>query len=260
MFFHRRPLIVKCGTEFLYAAELTHEAIWPYAAQNAFDRVAAQTVLVERSGVSVAIISSGAVREGQQKLSSRIVPAQFSKEEYAGIGAPYLYKRWGDAFEKYRQEVAQILVTATNLNHDGERQSVVRAIVEYQTRGVMPIINENDVVADTEQRIGDNDRLARMIAELICADAVLFLTNAGGVYEKDPAYDPYTRRYREIDARTALCDSRISNGMYKKLLEAVQCFAMGMRVAIAGEDSDVIRRFAAGEPVGTMIGDSVQFY
>lgn len=260
MFFDSRPLIVKCGTEFLYAAELAREAVWPYAVQNAFDRVAAQVAFVEKSGVPVVIISSGAIKEGQQRLSYRTVPVRFTSKEYAGIGTPHLYKRWSDTFGKHCKSVAQILVTAANLSCDGERQSIARAIAAYHINGVIPIVNENDVVADAEQRIGDNDRLARIIAELVQADAVLFLTLSGGVYEEDPVYNSGARQYKEIDARMALTDWRLTNGIAIKLLEAVQCFAMGMRVAIAGAEEEAILKFAAGEPVGTMISDSIRFY
>lgn len=260
MLFHRRPLIVKCGTEFLYAAGVTSEAEWPHVPQSAFDRVAAEVTFVERSGAPIIIISSGAAKEGKQQLLSQTVPARFSAKEYAGIGAPHLYRRWSDAFGRYRKNVAQVLVTAANIDHDGERRNIGYAIAAYHSSGVLPIINENDVVADTEQSIGDNDRLARIIAELVCADAVLFLTRSGGVYDENPACNPRACRYKEIDARTALTNPWFSGGIARKLLEAVQCFAMGMRVAIAGTEGDTIQRFAAGEPVGTVIGNSVQFY
>lgn len=261
MVLYRRPIVIKCGTECLYAAKITSETEWPYAPQNAFDRTAVQIVKVQKSGVPVVIVSSGAKKEGKQRfLPTLSTSVRLSGKEYAGIGAPHLYKRWSDAFEKYKKSVAQILVTDANLSTDGEQRSVAVTIASYQKNGVIPIVNENDVVADAERCIGDNDRLARMIAELICADAVLFLTHSGGVYEESPTHNPYARQYKEIDARTALTDSRLSDGMYRKLYEAVQCFAMGMRVGIAGIDDDTIQRFAAGEPVGTMIGNVVQFY
>ena len=257
---HRYPVVVKCGTEFLYATKLTSGTTRPYGAHDAFDRVASESVFTQKSGTPVVIVSSGAAKEGRQRSADRLFPMRLSGKEYAGIGLPHLYGRWSHAFAKYDKNVGQILVTSANLAHGGERRSIARAIAAYHVNGVIPIINENDVIASAEQKIGDNDRLARMIAELIRADAVLFLTRVGGVYERDPAYDSRARRYKEIDARTALTNAWLTHGMAVKLLEAVQCFAMGMRVAIAGIDGDTIRRFAAGESVGTMIGDSLQFY
>lgn len=260
-FYYRRPLIVKCGTAFLYAANITHESTWPYAAQDAFDRVAAQVTPTERSGVPIMIVSSGAVKEGQRRFVSAVsAPGRLSREVYAGIGAPHLYKRWSYAFELQGRSVAQVLVTVANLNHNGERRSIASAIATCHVNGIIPIINENDIVADAEQSIGDNDRLARMIAELVYAGAVLFLTHRGGVYERNPACNPHVRQYREIDAREALTNPYLTDGIATKLFEAVQCFAMGMRVAIAGAESDTIRKFAAGEAVGTIIGNAVQFY
>lgn len=258
MLFHRRPIIVKCGTECLYSAKVITDGAWPYAPQNAFDHIAQQTLLVrENLRVPVVLVSSGAVREGERMS---LAVCQRPKRISAGVGVSYLYQKWSDAFERRHRNVAQILVTAGNLSDSGERRSIATTIATCHESGVMPVINENDIIADSEHCIGDNDILARMIAELVCADAVLFLAYVGGVYEDDPIRNPRAMQYAEIDARTALTNPWLTQGMASKLLEAVQCFAMGMRVAIAGVEGDTIRRFAAGEPVGTMIGNSVRFY
>lgn len=256
MIFHRRPIVVKCGTECLYSTKMITDGAWPYAPQNAFDRIAQQALLIYKRGVPVVLVSSGAVREGERMS---LAVCQRPKRISAGVGVSYLYQKWGDAFERRHKNVAQILVTAGNLGNGGERRSIAATIATCHESGVMPVINENDIIADSEHCIGDNDTLARMIAELVCADAVLFLTHAGGVYEEDPRRNPCARRYAEIDPRTALTNPWLTGGIAKKMTEAVLCFAAGMRVAIAGVENDTILRFAAGESVGTMIGDAVRF-
>lgn len=258
MAFDHCPIIVKCGTELLYAAKTVSTGEWPYAPQNAFDCIAGQTLLALANRIPMIIVSSGAVREGQYAFLS--FPRLPPKNLYAGIGAPYLYQRWSDAFERRGKNIAQILVTTTNLQNAGERKSIAAAIAACHQNSIMPIINENDMIADREHCIGDNDRLAKIIAELTYADAVLFLTHVGGVYEDDPLHNPRARQYAEIDARMALTNPWLTRGMASKLLEAVQCFAMGMRVSIAGVNGDTISKFVAGEPVGTMIGNSIKFY
>ena len=111
----------------------------------------------------------------------------------------------------------------------------------------------------------DNDILAASIAELTQPkpDAVIFLTKVGGVYEDDPVQSPHAHRYREMNVDVArvlgtaiATRSRFRGGMGQKLLQAIRCVEMGMRVGIAGPENDNILRFAASESVGTIIRSS----
>ena len=87
MSFLRRPIIVKCGTEALYATPMATSEAWPYAAQDAFGQVAAQVAFVEKSGVPVVIVSSGAVREEQRSRRSYSFVSRLTSGERAGIVA-----------------------------------------------------------------------------------------------------------------------------------------------------------------------------
>ena len=214
--------------------------------------------------VSVAIVSSAAIQAGWESSigAGRDTAAFFGDKEYAAVGARHLLQKWGEAFASYRRtsEIAQIWVTPTNLKDQGERGRISTAIRFCHRNGVVPIINENDVISESWRGM-DNDVLAAEIAELTHPDAVLFLTRVGGVYEEDPAHNPHARRYYEIDTDAArVIASTIptrpqysSGGMRQKLFQAVRCADLGMRVGIAGVENSNIRRFAAGESVGTMI-------
>lgn len=207
----------------------------------------------------IALISSAAVRAGQENFKGMSSVFRLGKrEQWAGIGTRHLLKRWGDAFDDFGKEIAYLLVSRATLRDSGEKQAICSAIKDYQRCGIIPILNENDVALENEG--GGNDRLATEIAYLTGANGVLFLTECGGVYEKDPARYQGVRRYAEIDPRTALTNPWLEHGMGKKLLEAVRCFAMGMRTAIAGLEYNSIQKFVSGEPVGTMISNSVSFY
>ena len=101
-----------------------------------------------------------------------------------------------------------------------------------------------------------------MIAFLIRADAILFLTDSGGIYDGDPEKDSAARMYKEISAMARPKSIGVSQGtsghgtggMLAKCKEASACARKGMQVAIAGNEKDVILRFVSGEPVGTKIG------
>ena len=119
-----------------------------------------------------------------------------------------------------------------------------------------------------ERGMSENDRLARMIACRIHADAILFVTNVGGVYESDPHTCPDARMYKTIDVATIkkllrapfTASSNGSGGMQAKLIEATKCFQAGMRVAIAGMGDGVIKGLVNDYEVGTRISTSMSFY
>ena len=251
-------LVIKCGTGALYPG------VWGIGGLHLttrFGHIARQVVAAETQGTLSALISSGAARAGQENFKGSLLTFPLGRrEEWAGIGTRYLLKGWGDAFGEHGKEISYILASRARRMDDEEKEMIRSAIWDYERCGVVPILNENDMTLDAGYGRSENDALACEIARLIRADAILFLTGVGGVYEKDPVCNLDVRQYAEIDPRTALTDPWLRRGMAKKLSEAVRCFAMGMRVAIAGSEGDVIHRFAMGEPVGTMIGNSVRFY
>ncbi len=262
-------LLVKCGTDVLVGASGRLD-------QNIFNDIARQCV---ESRMSVTIVSSGAIKAGEESIlgvePDPLLPAFFSHKEYAAVGARHLLQKWGDAFASapYRREIAQIWVTFTNIYQvrecttaldANERDNIGHAIRLCHRQGVVPIVNENDVVSGSWLGMG-NDSIAASIAGLTHPDAVLFLTRVGGVYEEDPVQNPRACRYYELDTDAARVvaaapssrrsyDAHHGNGgMGEKLFQAVRCVEMGMRVGIAGAGDNNIKRFAAGESVGTMV-------
>ena len=258
---HKKKLVVKFGTENLCGKRGALD-------ESVFAGYARQIVKAESLGFRTVIVSSGGIKAGREHLKElRIDDAQFKKKELAGIGARHLLNRWGEAFSFFRREVGQVWVTFANWRDEAERKSIKASIERYLDLGIIPIVNENDVISDTEirlmeQGISENDRLARMIAELIGSDAVLFLTNVQGVYTGDPTKDPHALRYAEIDAgawvtraeRLGGASENGTGGMRKKIQEACKCAGQGMRTAIAGTTRNVIYDFANERPVGTTLG------
>lgn len=266
-------LVVKFGTESLLGKSGETKGRLD---QKIFCSVAGQVARLQNEGVDVAIVSSGAIKAGKERMSKLGINTnqlKLEKKDLAGIGARHLLNRWGHAFGCFKIAVAQVWVTYGNWECGPERYSIRSSILRYFSNSIVPIINENDVVSDREIKlmergISENDQLARMVAELIEVDAVLFLTDVGGVYEKDPKVDPHCGMYREINRETIIdCMFGSSHGkslngaggMRAKLIEASNCFNAGMRVAIARMSENVITEFAEGKPVGTMIGRQTKF-
>jgi len=225
-------------------------------------------------GTKVIIVSSGAIKAGRDiAITNGIVVDRLHKKELAGFGMVELMRLWKEAFSKIPSGrlVAQILVTYANWESEGERGSIRSSILSLAASGIIPVINENDIISQREIRlmekgISENDRLARMIALLIKADAVLFLTDVNGIFTGSPKQGSAVLRYAEVKAGATAKELGISaetsdsnGGMIAKINEASQCFIEGgMRVAIAGNQENVIRRFAAGEPIGTLVGDETR--
>ena len=270
-----KQLVVKLGTEVLLGKRWIDNK---HLDQRIFNKIAGQVIEVQNLGVAVTIVSSGAIQAGREKIEKlerniiRLESIRLERKELAGIGARHLLNMWGKGFGRHSREIAEMWVTYGNWNNEGERQSMRSSILNYHKQRVIPIVNENDVISDKEIRLmdkglGENDRLARMVAELLNADAILFLTNGGGIYEEDPTLNPGARLYAEIDIETAMrlaaapgATSPIgAGGIGAKLREASICAKREMRVAIAGMGRDTIYKFAIGKPVGTIMGDRIRF-
>jgi len=264
-----RRLVVKCGTDNLCSLQDGEKKL----DQKIFDDYAKQVVELQKQGVEVMIVSSGAMEAGREELKELGVNTEVvDKQVLAAVGQPLLMKRWEEAFRKFGKITGQFLLTFTNWSNEREREEVIRCISDLLKIGQIPVINENDPVSDKEiklmeRRISENDQLAKMTALKIGADAILFLTDEGGIYTTDPKIDPHAQLYEEINFRNRPADlvSGVENtnrtgsgGMTTKLKEALRCARQGLRVAIAGREENVILKFAKMESVGTRIGTTTR--
>lgn len=257
-----RRLVVKFGTENLKDG------------QEVFADYARQIVELQKQGVEVIIVSSGAIETGKEYLKSLgKEEIGFTKPQLAALGQPVLMGKWREAFSKYGKAVGQVLVTYANWDNREERASVQKTVMGLVEKGETPILNENDPVSDQEivsmeNRISENDLLAQMVALLVKADAILFLTDEGGIYTEDPKKSSSAKLLPEIPARSEYTEKELvgifgeserggRQGMENKWIVASRCVKAGMRVAIAGREEDVILKFAQGEAVGTRIGEPV---
>ena len=256
-------VVAKAGTNFLCPESSGLE----FGKSNIFEDMALQTKQLFRDKIPVVWVSSGAVGFGRKRyrqLGNEFLPNE--KREAAGFGARHLLNAWGNAFESYGMDIAQIWVTYEPSGVILNAGDIKEMIIFYVGHGIVPIINYNDVVSGKELELGDNDHLAVEIGNLVNADSLLFLTEKGGVYSLDSAGSLH-KRYCEVDAKNLpTCVSEISfggnGGMHSKLEKAACFYANGIRcVSIANFDiENVLIRFAHGESVGTMIGTSNILY
>ena len=253
---HHR-VVVKLGTNMLTARTDQVDA-------RAMADVIDQVVAVRERGGEVIIVTSGAIAAGRQRLeqpgdSRRNV---LSRQVLAAVGQSRLMALWDELFDLREIVAAQALLTRRDLADRLGYLNARNTLLGLLEAGVVPVVNENDVVAVDEildSAIGDNDNLSAQVANLVDADLLLLLTDRAGLYTADPAVDPDARLIEvveeidaEIERAAGSAGQRGTGGMVTKLQAARIAMQSGTHIVIAdGAAEDVVLRAAAGEPVGT---------
>ncbi len=225
-------------------------------APEAVERLADEIAGVRAAGVSVVLVSSGAVACGLKGMGLDRMPARISdRQAAAAVGQPLLMRAWGEAFARRGLAAAQVLLTADDIDFRARFVNAHRTLATLLERGVVPIINENDSVSFDEIKLGDNDRLSALVAGLVGADLLVMLSAADGLREAGGA-GPVIPLVRDIAAvRAHISSDRTPTGvggMATKLDAAETARAMGAAAVIApGSRPGVLALAVAGEPVGT---------
>jgi len=220
-----------------------------------------QVVALHQAGHEVVLCSSGAIATGRATLDfPKLAPTIQNKQLLAAVGQPRLMMLWERLFDIYSLRTGQVLLTRAdveNRNRYLNARDVLAALLENR---VIPIVNENDAIATEEIRVGDNDNLSALVANLIGANFLLLLTDQDGLYTADPRTDPSAQLIHEVrriddDLRQRAGGTSTglgTGGMATKLQAAAIARRSGADVVIAsGRVPDVIARVAAGEAVGT---------
>ena len=143
------------------------------------------------AGNEVVVVSSGAVAEGMKRMAWAERPTSLhGLQAAAAIGQMGLVQAWESCFKRRGLHTAQVLLTHDDLSNRKRylnARGTLRALVGF---GVVPVVNENDAVANEELRFGDNDTLAALVANLIEADLLVLLTDQQGLYDADPRGNP----------------------------------------------------------------------
>ena len=227
-------------------------------------KLVAQIVALHQRGVEVLVVSSGAVAAGRQALEGRADPADnvTLRQALAAVGQSRLMQVYEGLFAASNVSVAQALLTRGDIDIDGHRQNTQNTLRELLRLRVVPIINENDVVAVDELEgvvIGDNDTLSGVVARLVGADLLVILGDVEGLFSADPNTHKDVRLIPvvyDLDAVEAEVSGPLSararGGMVTKISAARQATAAGTSVVIAdGREAEVLTRLLDGESLGT---------
>lgn len=254
-----KRLVVKIGSALLCDEAGGVRRQW-------LESLADDVAKMRKKGCDVVIVSSGAIALGRGRLGLQKALRLDEKQAASAAGQSALAQAWQAAFDRHDIKTAQILLTledTENRRRYLNARSTFRTLLDLQA---IPLVNENDTVATSEIRYGDNDRLAAHVAQLVEADTLVILSDVDGVYTADPNDDPGAKRIDVIDEITpaieaaAVGPNKISGtgagGMASKIAAAKIAGANGCATIIApGGDAHPL--FVAAEGgVSTLIRPS----
>ncbi|MEX2237573.1 MAG: glutamate 5-kinase [Dehalococcoidia bacterium] len=253
-----RRVVAKFGTNLLTAGSERLDL-------QTMAALVGQAAALRAAGVEIVLVTSGAIAAGRHELGRPPEGgAVATRQVLASIGQGALMRAYSDLFAWHDLTVAQALLTRRDLADRASYLNARTTLLSLLELGVVPIANENDVVAVDEiadATIGDNDSLSALVAHLIEADLLVMLTDSGGLFRSDPRASPdaeLIERVENIEEIAELVREReVSQGgrggMASKVEAARLATAGGTDVVIAGgHDEDALLRAARGEKAGTL--------
>ncbi len=251
-----RRIVVKLGTNLLTDGDLLD--------MEQIGGIVAQIAALRQAGTEVIVVTSGAVAAGRARLGvaqrRRDIPF---RGVLAAIGQGRLMQAYDGLFAAHDIVVAQTLLTRRDLSDRVSYLNARNTLLALLGYKVVPIINENDTVAleeVAESRIGENDTLAALTANLVDADLLVMLMAREGLYTADPTTNPEATLVTRVDRIDATVEAYAgaserdgTGGMVTKLQAARLATSGGSDVVIAsGREPDVLPRLVQGEAIGTL--------
>ena len=253
---HARRVVVKVGSSLV-----TNDGRGVDA--DAIGNWCRQLAVLAKQGREVVMVSSGAIAEGMKRLGWSARPRELHElQAAAAVGQMGLAQMYERKLSEHGMGSAQVLLTHADLA-DRERYLNARStLLTLLAHQVIPVINENDTVVNDEIKVGDNDTLGSLVANLVEADALVILTDQRGLYTADPRQDPNATFVHEARAGDPALERMAGGagssigrgGMITKILAAKRAAGSGADTVIAwGREPDVLLRLAAGESIGTAL-------
>jgi glutamate 5-kinase len=208
-------------------------------------------------GDELVLVSSGAIAAGLPPLGLKARPRDLpTQQAAASVGQGLLVHRYTERFASHDIVAAQVLLTLDDITRRSHYRNAYQTFARLLELGVVPIVHENDTVATSEIRFGDNDRLAALVAHLVHADHLVMLSDVDGLYDRHPA-DQGAERISEVtdlDELSYVDVSRVGSavgtgGMVTKLEAARLATEAGIPVTLTSAEHAAAA--IGGEQVGT---------
>ncbi len=254
LFDKAKRVVVKVGSAILTSADGINKQV--------VDNLAKEIAFLHNSGREVILVTSGAVSAGRRKIhiNDDLELTIKQKQALAAIGQSCLMHDYDESFAAYGINIAQILLTHSDLANRKRYLNVRNTILTLFKYGVIPVINENDTVSTEELKFSDNDSLGALVANLIEADMFICLTDVDALYDHNPLTDANARPIYTVAEVTeeimTMADNSKSilgtGGMRSKIIAAKMVSAGGGSSFIGpGRQTDILKHLFSGEVIGT---------
>jgi glutamate 5-kinase len=250
-------IIIKIGSSFIVDSKNAE------VNQSWIDSFVDDVVALRKEGKKVILVSSGAVVLGCKMLGINSKKIKLQDKQNAAVSGQYemidLYKK---SFARYEVNVAQILMTTEDVENR-KRSTSIQTVIDYLLeKNIVPIVNENNLIANTEIRFGDNDRLSARVAQMTKSDLLILLSLMDGLFTANPEVYQGSSFVSEVfevtsDVERMASDSKSkTGGMSAKIVAARAALSCNCNAIIMnGISNNPLKRLLAGERCSLFISD-----
>jgi len=248
-------IVVKVGTHAIAARSGKPD----YAALR---RLVSQLCVLRKAGHEIVFVSSGAVAAGVESLGLKARPSDVNDVQMcAAVGQARFIFEYEKLFGSHGVKIGQCLLTHYDFEDRRRAQNVKKSLDHLVKAGIVPVVNENDVVADEElkgQTFGDNDWLSFLIAKLVKADALVLLTTVDGLLDASGKRIPEVACFKNVMklVRAGEKGKLSKGGMDSKLKAVKAAVSAGIDTYIANGRKSVLVQLLEGKSVGTFFPGS----
>lgn len=247
---NNKRIVVKVGTNVLTKADGILD-------KPIFRQIVVQLSRLIEKGWSPILVSSGAVGAGKSILPGvEIQDEAVQRQVLSSVGQASLMKRYYELFNEYDIVCAQVLTTKEDFASGDHYQNMINCLEGLLSQGIVPIVNENDVVSLTELMFTDNDELAGLTAQMIGAEKLIILSNVEGLFTGQPE-DKESKLIHEVDDQliVSISDDKSTQGrggMKSKYEIALMAAAKGIDTYIAhGKKENILLDILGAKQIGT---------
>jgi glutamate 5-kinase len=257
LFEQANKIVIKVGASFLVDAKDAN------VHQKWIDSFVDDVVSLIKAGKKPVIVSSGSIAFGCKMLGLDATKIKLQDKQNAAVcGQHEMINLYKNSFARYDINVAQALITIEDVENR-KRFVSIKNIVDYLLdHNIVPIVNENDLIANTEIRFGDNDRLSARVSQIVNADLLVMFSLVDGLYTADPKIDPKSEFISEVYEVTADIEAMASDskektgGMSAKIVSAKIALNSHCNIIIAnGNFNNPIKRLLEGARCSKFIVD-----
>ena len=254
---NKKNIVLKIGTtSIIKDNKLNHDLI---------DSLAASVKEQKLNGFNFVIVTSGAVQLGANELNLEQRPTSLKSLQVASaVGQITLANSFKEIFKTKDLKIAQVLMSKNVLEDRNQFVNTSDALNELIAQDIIPVINENDIVATEELKFGDNDRLSAIVAIVVKAEKLVLITNQEGLFDSDPQKSKNAEKinYIEYDSEELAdlipmsASGEGAGGFSTKIMASQMAGFSGIPTQIITWSDECIKKVVNNEDIGTLVKQS----